>query len=102
MIYADFESVLVPESNGKKNLRESYMGKYQKNVACSCGYKVVCVEEKVSKPFKLYLGEGAVYNFINSMLQESKYCSDVMKKYSNKELVITKKGNKDFKNSAKC
>ena len=36
------------------------------------------------------------------MIEESKYCSDVMKKHFNKELVMTKEGKKDFENSAKC
>ena len=27
-IYADFESILVPEDNGKQNLNESYTNKY--------------------------------------------------------------------------
>ena len=47
------------------------------------------------------LGEDAVYSFINSMTEESKYCSDVMNKNFNKELVMTIKGNEDFKNSTK-
>ena len=58
------------------------MNNYQKNVACSFGCKLVCVDNKFSKPFKSYLGEDAIYNFINSMIEESKYCSDVMKKHS--------------------
>ena len=41
----------------------------------------VCVDDKFSKPFKSYLGEDTVYNFINSRIEESKYCSDVMKKH---------------------
>ena len=36
------------------------------------------------------------------MIEESKYCSDVIKKYFNKELVMTKEDNEDFKNFAKC
>ena len=36
------------------------------------------------------------------MVEESKYCSDVMKKHFNKELVIAKKDNEDFKNFTKC
>ena len=54
-----------------------------------------------SKPFKTYLGTDAVYSFINSMTQESRYCGNVMKKYFNKEIVITKEDNEDFKNSTK-
>ena len=49
MIYADFESILVPEDNGKQNLNESYTNKYQKYVACSYGYKLVCVDDKFSR-----------------------------------------------------
>ena len=50
MIYTD--SILIPEDNRKQNQNESYTKKYQKHVACSCGYKLVCVYDKFSKPFK--------------------------------------------------
>ena len=69
-------------------------------MACSYGYELVCVDNKFSKPFKSYYGEDAVWNFINSMIEESKYCSEVMKKPFNKELVMTKKDNEDFQNFA--
>ena len=62
----------------------------------------LCVDDKFSKPFKSYLDKDAVYNFISSMIKESKYCSDVMKKHFNKELVMTKEDNEDFENSNKC
>ena len=42
MIYANFETILVPEDNGKQNLEESYRNKYQKHFAWSYGYKLVC------------------------------------------------------------
>ena len=29
MIYADFESILVPEDNGKQNPNETYINKYE-------------------------------------------------------------------------
>ena len=35
------------------------------------------------------------------MIDESKHCSDVMKKHFNKELVMTKEDNEDFENSTK-
>ena len=92
MIYADFQSILVPEDNGMQNPNESYTNKHQKRIACSYGYKLVCVDDKFSKPFKSYFGKDAVYNFIGSMTEESKYCSDVMKKHFNK----------DFESSTKC
>ena len=42
-----------------------------------------------------------MYNFIDSMIEESKYCSKVMKKHFNIELVMAKKDNEGFKNSSK-
>ena len=84
VIHGGFERILVSEDN-------------------IYGYKLVCIDDKFSKSFKTYLDEDAVYNFINSMIEESKYYSDVMKKKRfNKELVMTKEDNEDFKNSAKC
>ena len=65
------------------------------------GYENKSVDDKFSKPFKSYLGKDAVYNFVSSMIEESKYCSDVMKKHFDKELVITKKDNEDFEYSTK-
>ena len=74
------------KNNGKQNPEQSYKNKYQKHIACSYGYKLVCVDDKFSKPFKTYLGEDDVYNFINSMIQESKYCSDMIKNILTKNL----------------
>ena len=54
MIYADFESILMPEDNGKQNPKESYTNKYQKHIVCSYGYKLVSVGDKFSKSFKTY------------------------------------------------
>ena len=40
MIYAFFESILVPEDNEKQSPNESYTNKYQKHITCSYGYKL--------------------------------------------------------------
>ena len=89
----------MPKDNEKHNPEESYTNKYQKHIAFSYGYKLVCVGDKFSKPIKTYLGKDAVYSFINSMIEESKYCSEVMKKHFNKELMMIKEGNENFKNA---
>ena len=92
----------MPEDNGKQNPKKPYTNKYQKHIACSYCYKLVSVHDKFSKPFKTYLDKDAIYNFINNIIEESKYCSDVMKKHFKKEFVMTKEDNEDFKNSTKC
>ena len=52
MIYADLKSILVPENKRNQNSNESHTNKYQKHVACSYSYQLICVEDKFSKPFK--------------------------------------------------
>ena len=46
MICTEIESILVPEDNRRQNPNESYTNKYQKHVACSYDYKLVCVNDK--------------------------------------------------------
>ena len=86
VIYMDFQSILMPENHVKQNPNDSYTNKYKKHVACSCGYKLVRVDDKFIKPFKSYFGEDAIYNVINILSEESKYCSDVMKNFLTKDL----------------
>ena len=96
-IYMVFD--LVPNDNGKQHPNESYIKKYQKHIVYSYG---LCVDDNFSKFLKSCLGEDEVYSFINSMIEESHSCSEVIKEHFNKELVMTKKDNEDFKNSVKC
>ena len=70
----------MAEDYGKKNQNRSFTNKYQKRVAYSYGCKLILVNDKLSKRSKLYLREDNVYNFMNTMIEESKYCSEVMKK----------------------
>ena len=72
IIYADFESILVSEDNGKQNSEESYTKKYQQHIAWGSGYRFALVDNRFTKPFKTYLGIDGVYNFINNMIEESK------------------------------
>ena len=91
----------MPENSGKQNPEEPYTVKYQKHVACSYGYKLVCVDDRFSKPFKTYLGKNPVENFINYMTEQSKYCNQVMKNHFRKEFVMTIEDNGGFKNSTR-
>ena len=51
MIYADSESMLAREDNGKRNPDESYTSKYKKHVTCIYCYKLVSTEDKFSKVY---------------------------------------------------
>ena len=79
-----------PKKMGSK-IRASLI---QTNIKTCClryEYKLVCVDDKFTQPYKSYLGEDAVYSFIDSMVEESKYCGDGMKKHFNREFPMTKK-----------
>ena len=58
-----------------------------KHTTCSFAYKVVCVDDRFSKPVVLYRGKNAVYKFIETFQGEYDYCRGVMKKHFNKNLV---------------
>ena len=45
----------MAEDNGKQDLKNSYTNKYQKHIACSCGYKLVCVDDNYNINLKLNL-----------------------------------------------
>ena len=75
MIHADFESILVLENHEKQNITETCMNKFLKTYCLQ-----LCVDDTLSKPLKSYLGKDVVCNFYNGMTEESKYCSDVLKK----------------------
>ena len=97
-IYADFEC----------NLRDveiyegSYTKKYHEHVPCSFAYKVVCIDNKFSKPIVVYRGENAAYKFIKSILQEHKYFEKIIKEHFNKNLIMTEEGEYLFQQSNTC
>ena len=88
-IYADFECNL----RGVESYEGSYTKKYQDHVLCSFAYKVVCVDDRFTKPNVVYRDENAAYEFIKVILKEYRYCRKVMNKHFNKNLIMVKKKN---------
>ena len=86
-IYADFECNL----SGVECYEGSYTKKCQDHIPCSFACKVVCVDDKFTKPIFLYRGENSPYEFIKAIPKEHKYCKKVMIKHFNKNLIIIKK-----------
>ena len=58
----------------------SYSKKYQDQVPCSFAYKVVCIDDKFTKPTVAFRRENAAYQFIKAILKEYEYCNKIMKK----------------------
>ena len=80
MVYADFESILVPEDNGKQ-IQMIFTLTNIKNMLLVVMVinSYVLIINLVSLLNHIQV-EDVVYNFVSSMIEESKYCSDVMKK----------------------
>ena len=103
VIYADFEAIVKKVHGCKPNNDKSYTEAYQTHEDCGYGYKVVCCyNNKYSKPVQIYRGENAVYEFMEKMLGEVKYCKNIMKKEFNKPLKMTDDDELCFKLSDKC
>ena len=55
-IYADFECNLKGVKSNDKNNNGSHTEKYQSHIPCDFTYKVVCIDDRFSKPVVLYKG----------------------------------------------
>ena len=108
VIYAEFEAItkknkksVVDESKDKGNV--SCTKAYQTHVDCGYGYKVVChYDWKLSKRSKIYRGKGAVYKFMENMLEEVEYCKKMVKRHFNKNLKSTNDDLRNFNESSEC
>ena len=83
-------------------LRRYLHKKYHEHVPCSYAYKVVCNDDRFSKPIVVYRGINAADEFIKSIIKEHKYCKKIMKDQFNKNLVITEKEEYLFQQSNNC
>ena len=60
-------------------------------IPCSFVSKVVCVDDRFTKPIVVYRGENAAYELIKASLKEYKYFRKVMNKHFNKNLIMSEK-----------
>lgn len=103
VIYADFEAITEKIQGCRPNNNKSYTEVYQKHTDCGYGYKVVCrYDDKYTKPIQIYRGEKAVYKFMENMLEEVKYCKNVVKNFFNKPLKMTKEDEDEFQKAKEC
>ena len=101
-IYAGFESILKSLDCGVGNDCFSYAQKYQDHISCSFPYKVMCIDDKLSKDVVLCRGKNEVFRFIRSIFREYGYCRGVIKKHFNKNLVMSAEENEKFEKTNIC
>ena len=103
IIYADFEAITKKVHGCKPTNDKSYTEAYQTHEDCGYGYKVVCCyNDKYTKPIQIYRGKRAAHKFMEAMLDEVKYCKNIMKKEFNKPLKMTKDDEEEFQKAKEC
>ena len=80
----------------------SYSKKYYDDKPCIFSYKLVCVDNKFTKPIAIFRVESAAYEFIEAILKEYEYCKKVVKKQFNKNLIMSEKEEEEFQSSNIC
>ena len=96
-IYADFEFNLKTI-----NIYEGFYSKtYQNHVPCSFTCKVICIDDRFSKPIVVFRRKNAAYQFIKAILEEYECWKKMMKKHVNKNLIISEE-EKQFQLSNTC
>ena len=100
-IYADFKSILKGVKNSDKN-NGSYTEKYQDHISCRFAYKVVCIDNELSKIVVLYRGKNAVYRFIEGILKQYDYCKRLIKRHFDKNLILSAEEEERFQLSNSC
>ena len=96
-MYADFECYL----KFAESYESSYSKKYQDHIPCSFAYKLVCVDDKFTKPIVPFRGENAAYEFIKAIPKEYQYCKIVAKKHFNKNVIMCEE-EEQFQSSNTC
>ena len=76
--------------------------KYQDHIPCSFAYKVVCINDRVTKRIVVYRGQNAAYEFVKAIFKEYKYCKTIMNKHFNKNVIISEKEEYLFQQSNSC
>ncbi|CAB4030512.1 Gastrula zinc finger [Paramuricea clavata] len=106
VIYADFESMLVPEerkveSEGTEEKSSTEL--YQTHKACSFGLKTVChYDDQYSGEYTSYVGEDATEVFLKTVLKESIRCRKMVNKIFKKKMVITPEQEAEFWMTRNC
>ena len=87
--------------NAKQSVKlEEGIIKFEDHIPCSFAYKIVCIDDRFTKPTIMYRGENAAYEFINAILKE--YCKKIMKEYFNKNLIRSEEEEHFFQKSNSC
>ena len=84
-VYTVFECNLNSVKSDKGSYSKKKEKKNQDYLPCSFAYKLVCFDDRFSKPIVVFRGKNSALKFIQAALEEYEYCKKVMKKHFNKK-----------------
>ena len=94
-MYADFQSLLKGVRDSDKENNTTYTEKSQKHIPCSFAYIAECFDDKFSKQVVLFSRKMQSISLLNQFFK-SMIIAKSDKKHFNKNLLMSKKMNKDF------
>ncbi|KFM60901.1 hypothetical protein X975_19061, partial [Stegodyphus mimosarum] len=100
VIYADFECVLPKVSGCLNNPEASSTNIISKHVPCGYSYLIVGPDGRSTQSPKIYRGENAVSNFLESLLAEAEIISKTLRKVE--KIDMSKEQEQEFQNAVNC
>ena len=100
IIYADFESILVPISSADPASSASFSKQTNLHQACGFAYVVVGPEGRCHKKIQYYRGVNAVHEFLKALMQEQEELAQILIK--NISIQMTEDDKENFKNATHC
>ena len=100
VIYADFETINKKISTCNPNPKLSTTTSTTRLEVCSFGYKVVCEDERYTKPIVIYRGKDAGEKLIECLLQEQGEIEKILSKVE--PMNVTENQNCFIKNATHC
>ena len=100
VIYADFESILVPCHQDNLDPNVSSTIKTQQHKPCGFCYTIVSTVENYCKPPVVYRGEDCVDKFLECLLADEQVISEVLKHVE--PMIISAEQEQDFQEASLC
>lgn len=100
IIYADFESILVPIPSCQPNSVSSFTQKINNHVPCGYAYIIIDSNGKSLKPISCYRGVNAVDHFLEELIKEKDILAQ--KLTYTVPLIMTPQNEEDFQRADLC
>ena len=75
---------------------------YQHYVPNSIAAKLVCIDERFTKPTKSFTGKQCIKEFPEWVFEKYDKCKQIISKYFKKKLIVSREDEERYKNTQNC